>query len=330
MGVYRTGVSAVLHQGGRAGGNQYQHHHGVGHRLAAFLAMLAPSAFVGTSSLSMGYQELPGTGYTGAGQRRQRQPNRVHVYVAGLKGRTWPASIRTSSSSRSRRPTSCTAAYGAIRSKWPRAACSRSPAQHGRPTSGRTISSFALLPARRRDSSPRPTSRCFRRRPIDSDRVDRHRVSNAAGRRRSGSACGRSRQSITANTIGDPNYVNFYAPSGLAINQDAGCFAQIIAGTGAWSAAKTIASNTATVHTILGHLGYHTGCDQHLHRAVAVFGDYAHRDGLRHQRRHRPRSPARRSRPQFPSANGEQDDSRAGRDRRRRGQLLPDALPARA
>ncbi len=58
--------------------------------------------------------------------------------------------------------------------------------------------------------------------------------------------------SITANTIGDANYMNSYAPAGLTVNQDAGSLAQIIAGTGAWTSAKTIASNTATVHTILG------------------------------------------------------------------------------
>jgi hypothetical protein len=59
-------------------------------------------------------------------------------------------------------------------------------------------------------------------------------------------------QSITPNTIGDPNWVNSYAPAGLTVDQDAGKQILIIAGTGAWQPPKTVASNTATVHTIQG------------------------------------------------------------------------------
>jgi acyl-coenzyme A thioesterase PaaI-like protein len=59
-------------------------------------------------------------------------------------------------------------------------------------------------------------------------------------------------QSISPNTIGDPNFANSFAPSGLAVDGDAGNLIQIIAGTGAWTPPKTIASNTATVHTISG------------------------------------------------------------------------------
>lgn len=59
-------------------------------------------------------------------------------------------------------------------------------------------------------------------------------------------------QSISPNTIGDPNFVNSFAPSGLEVNGDRGYLIQIVAGTGAWTAPKTIISNTATVHTISG------------------------------------------------------------------------------
>jgi hypothetical protein len=58
--------------------------------------------------------------------------------------------------------------------------------------------------------------------------------------------------SITSNTIGDANFVNSYAPTGLVVNGEKGNLIQIIAGTGAWYPAKTIASNTATVFTING------------------------------------------------------------------------------
>lgn len=58
--------------------------------------------------------------------------------------------------------------------------------------------------------------------------------------------------SITANTIGDPNCVNSYAPSGLTVNGETGNLIYIIAGTGARQALKTINSNTATVFTIAG------------------------------------------------------------------------------
>jgi len=55
----------------------------------------------------------------------------------------------------------------------------------------------------------------------------------------------------SANTIGDDNFISSFNPSGLTVNAEAGNLVQIIAGTGAWSAAKTVASNTATVLTIL-------------------------------------------------------------------------------
>lgn len=56
--------------------------------------------------------------------------------------------------------------------------------------------------------------------------------------------------SITSLTIGDPNLVNWYAPSGLDINEDAGNLIRIICGTGSSQSPKLIASNTATVYTL--------------------------------------------------------------------------------
>jgi hypothetical protein len=58
--------------------------------------------------------------------------------------------------------------------------------------------------------------------------------------------------SITANTIGDPNFVNWYGQNGLTVDQDAGNSIMIVGGTGFGSSIKTIASNTATVFTING------------------------------------------------------------------------------
>lgn len=54
------------------------------------------------------------------------------------------------------------------------------------------------------------------------------------------------------NTVGDANLVNWYASAGLVVDGEAGNLIQIIAGTGAWQTAKSIASNTATVFTING------------------------------------------------------------------------------
>jgi hypothetical protein len=67
--------------------------------------------------------------------------------------------------------------------------------------------------------------------------------------RANGSAATRT---ITANSIGDGNFVNSFAPSGLTVNGDAGNLIRIIAGTGAGQPAQLIASNTATVFTIAG------------------------------------------------------------------------------
>lgn len=57
---------------------------------------------------------------------------------------------------------------------------------------------------------------------------------------------------ITANTIGDDNLVNSYAPSGLTVNDEVGNSIYILAGTGAGQPPKTVASNTSTVYTIVG------------------------------------------------------------------------------
>lgn len=57
---------------------------------------------------------------------------------------------------------------------------------------------------------------------------------------------------ITANTIGDANFVNSYGPSGLTANAEIGNLLWIIAGTGAGMPPYTIASNTATAFTISG------------------------------------------------------------------------------
>lgn len=59
--------------------------------------------------------------------------------------------------------------------------------------------------------------------------------------------------SITTSTIGDANFVNIYAPSGLTVNAEAGNLIRIIAGTGARQPAMTIKSNTTTVFTIIGN-----------------------------------------------------------------------------
>jgi hypothetical protein len=56
--------------------------------------------------------------------------------------------------------------------------------------------------------------------------------------------------SITATTIGDANFVNGYAPTGLAVNAEAGNMIRIMAGTGKGQPPATIVSNTATVLTI--------------------------------------------------------------------------------
>jgi hypothetical protein len=58
--------------------------------------------------------------------------------------------------------------------------------------------------------------------------------------------------SITAITIGDPNFINFYAPAGLTVNAEIGNQIRIIAGTGAGQPPIPIASNTATVLTLKG------------------------------------------------------------------------------
>lgn len=58
--------------------------------------------------------------------------------------------------------------------------------------------------------------------------------------------------SITSNTIGDANFANTYAPSGLATNAEVGSLVRIIAGTGAHQPPMAIASNTGTVLTIVG------------------------------------------------------------------------------
>jgi hypothetical protein len=56
---------------------------------------------------------------------------------------------------------------------------------------------------------------------------------------------------ITTTTIGDDNFVNSYAPSGLDVTgTEKGRLVQIIAGTGAGQPPKTIQSNTATVFTL--------------------------------------------------------------------------------
>jgi hypothetical protein len=58
---------------------------------------------------------------------------------------------------------------------------------------------------------------------------------------------------ITSNTIGDDNFQNSYnGNAGLTTDQDAGKLIQIISGTGAGQAPKTIRSNTHTVYTING------------------------------------------------------------------------------
>ena len=54
----------------------------------------------------------------------------------------------------------------------------------------------------------------------------------------------------TSNTIGDANFVNSYAPSGLIANAEVGKKLQIIAGTGAGYPPHTISGNTSTVYTI--------------------------------------------------------------------------------
>ncbi|HEX4138370.1 MAG TPA: hypothetical protein VHY84_27415 [Bryobacteraceae bacterium] len=56
--------------------------------------------------------------------------------------------------------------------------------------------------------------------------------------------------SISANTIGDPNFVNSFGPSGLTVNAEAGNLIRIIAGKGANQPPIPILSNTATVFTL--------------------------------------------------------------------------------
>jgi len=58
--------------------------------------------------------------------------------------------------------------------------------------------------------------------------------------------------SITATTIGDPNFVNSFAPAGLTVDAEAGNLLRVIAGTGAGQPPITIQSNTATVFTLAG------------------------------------------------------------------------------
>lgn len=56
-------------------------------------------------------------------------------------------------------------------------------------------------------------------------------------------------QSVTANSFSDPNFVNFFAPSGLTVHQERGRIAWVIAGKGAGQR-KAIADNTATTITL--------------------------------------------------------------------------------
>jgi hypothetical protein len=57
---------------------------------------------------------------------------------------------------------------------------------------------------------------------------------------------------VSANTIGDPNFVNALEPAGFNVNEEAGRQILIIAGTGVGYPAKTVASNTNTTFTING------------------------------------------------------------------------------
>lgn len=58
--------------------------------------------------------------------------------------------------------------------------------------------------------------------------------------------------SITSDTIGCVNAINWYEPSGMTVNGEIGNLVFVIAGTGARQAPKAVISNTSTVLTING------------------------------------------------------------------------------
>jgi hypothetical protein len=55
---------------------------------------------------------------------------------------------------------------------------------------------------------------------------------------------------FTATTIGDANYVNSFAPSGLVVNEEVGRLVRIIGGNGRGQHPRQVISNTSTVLTI--------------------------------------------------------------------------------